>query len=199
MKLNADYYLNQDVVALSKDLLGKFLFTKFKGCLTGGMIVETEAYKGPEDRGSHAHKGRNTPRTRIMFAEGGNSYVYLCYGIHYLFNVVSGPENMPHAILIRGLEPTIGIEEMLRRRKSEKLSSNLTAGPGALAQALGITTSHNALSLQGDEIWLEDRGFKLSENQILETARVGMNFDGPWHSIPWRFRIRGNKFTSKAK
>ncbi len=180
-------------------LLGKYLFTQIDGQLTGGRIVETEAYRGPEDRGSHAYNNLYTPRTQVMFSQGGVSYVYLCYGIHYLFNIVSGDEGNPHAILVRGIEPVTGIETMLVRRNMSGLAPQITAGPGAVAQALGLTKAHNALSLQGQTVWLEDRGELDATETIITGPRVGMNFEGPWHGIPWRFSLKGNRYVSKAK
>ena len=137
-KLPYSYYQNQDVNSIAIDLLGKYLFTSIDGIVTAGIIVETEAYKGAEDKASHAYGGRFTNRTQIMYEDGGVSYVYLCYGIHHLFNVVTGPKGIPHAVLIRGLEPIEGLDQMLMRRGMTSLKPNLTAGPGALAQAMGI-------------------------------------------------------------
>ncbi len=200
MLLTPEFYSDKDLVMLSKDLLGKYLFTNIGGMVTGGKIVETEAYMGPDDRGSHAWMNRNTPRTQIMFGPAGNAYIYLCYGIHHLFNIVAGGQGEPHAVLVRGLEPVEGIEYMLRRRNMDTLNYKLTAGPGALASALGLTRAYNGVSLQGPVIWLEDRNERKPEaNEILASPRVGMNFTGPWHSIPWRFRIRDNAYTSRAK
>lgn len=199
MKILPEFYESNDVVFLSRMLLGKYLFTQIDGQLTGGRIVETEAYRGPEDRGSHAHNNRYTPRTQVMFSQGGVSYVYLCYGIHYLFNIISGDEGNPHAILVRGIEPVTGIETMLVRRNMTGLAPRITAGPGAVAQALGLNKTHNALSLQGQTVWLEDRGELDAMETIITGPRVGMNFEGPWHSIPWRFSLKGNRYVSKAK
>ena len=199
MKVPAKFYINNDVVTLSRMVLGMHLFTQINGEVTGGKIVETEAYCGGIDRGSHAYNNRHTPRTHILFENGGFSYVYLCYGIHYLFNLVTGDQDHPHAILIRGLEPVTGLPIMLERRNFPILKPSLTAGPGALASAMGIGKEHNALPLTGDTIWLEDSDHnKIKEDEILTRSRVGMNFDGPWHSAPLRFSIRNNPFVSKA-
>lgn len=196
-KLPFSYYQSQDVNALAIDLLGKFLFTSIDGELTGGMIVETEAYNGIEDKASHAYGGRLTNRTQTMYAHGGISYVYLCYGIHHLFNVVTAPEGVPHAVLIRGLEPVEGLEVMLRRRKMAVLKPNLTAGPGALAKALGIDRGLNAKDLLGEEIWIEDRGVQLAEVQLVASPRVGVGYAGDHALLPWRYYMKGNKFVSK--
>src|ERR1700722_11839956 len=130
--LDLQYYLSDDVLSLSRDLLGKYLFTKFEDRLTGGIILETEAYRGPEDKASHAYGNRRTKRNEIMFHKGGVSYVYVCYGIHALFNIVTNMEHIPHAILVRAIEPVVGIEHMLARRGQKKLTPKLTSGPGAL-------------------------------------------------------------------
>lgn len=196
-KLDKAFYQQTDVVDLARQLLGKYLFCKVDDMLCGGMIVETEAYKGPEDRGSHAYLNKRTPRNETMYAAGGKAYVYTCYGIHDLFNVVTGVEGSSHAILIRGLEPTEGIETMLERRKMEKLKPTLTAGPGALGKALGITKALNAVDLTGNEVWIEDRNVLVPENEICSGARIGMNFEGPYKTIPWRFWIKGNRYVSK--
>ena len=115
-----EFYQRSNPVLIAKELLGKSLVTQINGIQTSGIIVETEAYKAPQDKASHAYGMRRTARTKTMFEPGGRAYVYLCYGIHHLFNVVSGPLNMPHAILIRAVEPQSGTEKMLLRRKMKK-------------------------------------------------------------------------------
>lgn len=196
-KIPLSFYQREDVVQIAQDLLGKYLFTNIEGVITAGIIVETEAYKGPEDRGSHAHNNKVTERNKVMYEAGGIAYVYICYGIHDLFNVVTGPKGSSHAVLIRGLEPIEGIEWMQERRKMP-LKSTLTAGPGSLAKALGITKALNAADLQGDEVWLEDRGLTYPHNEISSGPRIGMNFDGPYKMIPWRFWVKENRFVSKG-
>src|ERR1700761_1406702 len=150
MKLPETYYHNTDVVALSRDLIGKYLFTNIDGELTGGYIVETEAYNGVIDRASHAYGNRQTPRTSTMFGHGGFPYVYLCYGIHEMFNVVTNTEGVPHAILIRAIQPTDGLDMMLLRRNMATVKPNITSGPGSVAQALDISRKINDISLQSD-------------------------------------------------
>ena len=147
MKLNKEFYLEKDVDRIAQNLLGKFLVTNFDGLLTSGKIVETESYAGVTDKASHAYAGRRTKRTEIMYRQGGTIYVYLIYGIYSMFNIVTNKENIPHAILIRALEPVDGIETILSRRKLDKPKYNLSAGPGLLTQALGITTKQSGLSL----------------------------------------------------
>jgi DNA-3-methyladenine glycosylase len=196
-KLPYSFYQIADVNDLAVRLLGKLLFTRIDGELTGGIIVETEAYKGVEDKASHAYGGRFTNRTQVMFEEGGLSYVYLCYGIHHLFNVVTAPKGTPHAVLIRGVEPYEGVDVMLRRRNMASLKPNLTAGPGALSKALGIDKTLNAKDLLGDEIWIEDSGLVFPEDQIVMSARVGVDYAEDHALLPWRYYVKGNKFVSK--
>ena len=196
-KLPFSFYQNDNVLDLAVQLLGKQLFTCVDGEITGGTIVETEAYNGVGDKASHAYGGRLTNRTQTMYERGGVSYVYLCYGIHHLFNVVTGPEFTPHAVLIRGLEPVEGLDVMLRRRNMPALKSNLTAGPGALAKALGIDRSLNGKDLTGDEIWIEDNGVKIDPLQIVAGPRIGVAYAQDHALLPWRFYVKGNKFVSK--
>jgi len=196
-KLPFSFYQNEVVTDLAQQLLGKQLFTFIAGELTAGTIVETEAYNGISDKASHAYGGRMTNRTQTMYAAGGLSYVDLCYGIHHLFNVVTGPENIPQAVLIRGVEPIVGLEVMLRRRNMPILKPNLTAGPGALAKALGIDRSSNAKDLLGDEVWIEDNGIFIPDDHIVAAPRIGVAYAGDHALLPWRFYVKGNKFVSK--
>lgn len=195
-KLTYAFYQDLDVNSLAKQLLGKQLFTNIEGVITGGVIVETEAYAGVEDKASHAYGGRLTDRTKTMYLAGGVSYVYLCYGIHHLFNVVTGPLNTPHAVLIRGLEPTVGLENMLQRRGMPVLKSNLTAGPGALSKAMGIDRALNGQDLLGEQIWIEN-GPLITNEHIAAVPRVGVGYAGEDALLPWRYYIKGNRFVSK--
>ncbi|QOG01337.1 DNA-3-methyladenine glycosylase [Flavobacterium sp. MDT1-60] len=197
MKLPLSYYLNQDVIFLAKDLLGKVLFTQIEGQITAGIIVETEAYFGEIDKASHAYGGRRTNRTEIMYSEGGVSYVYLCYGIHHLFNVVTSVKGQPHAVLIRAIEPLIGTEIIELRRNMPISKSAISSGPGSAAKALGINNSFNQKDLGGEEIWIEDHGIRYTENEIVATPRVGVGYAQEDAFLPWRFFIKGNKYVSK--
>jgi len=196
-KLPYSFYQQEDVTSLAVQLLGKQLFTLIDGKLTGGTIVETEAYNGIIDKASHAYNGKLTPRTATMYEAGGISYVYLCYGIHHLFNVVTNAKNNPHTVLIRGIEPTEGLSTMLKRRNMQSLAPRITAGPGALAKALGIDKNVNAKDLLGDEIWIEDNGIHFKPEQIIAAPRVGVDYAEDHALLPWRFYIKGNKFVSK--
>ena len=197
MKLPHSYYLGSDVAAISESLLGKYLFTCINGELTGGYIVETEAYNGVIDRASHAFGNRITLRTKTMFEEGGIAYIYLCYGIHEMLNIVTSVEGQPHAILIRAIEPTEGIDIILHRRKMENIKPNITAGPGSVAKALGIDRKLNGISLQSDTLWIEDRGLTFKDDQIAAVPRIGVAYAGQDALLPYRFYIKGNKFVSK--
>jgi DNA-3-methyladenine glycosylase len=189
-KLLREFYVRPSVVQIAKDLLGKYLLTRLEDTATGGMIVETEAYAGPEDRASHAYNSRRTSRTEIMFHEGGVAYVYLCYGIHHLFNIVTNVEGNPHAVLIRAIEPTDGVELMLHRRNMKEVSLKLSGGPGTLTQALGIKTTHTQTDLTDEQIWLEDRGFLVPEDEIIAGPRVGVSYAGEDVENPWRFQLK---------
>lgn len=197
MKLPESFYTHSNVVQISRDLLGKYLFTSIDGIKTGGFIVETEAYNGIVDRASHAFGNKNTPRTSVMFGHGGVAYVYLCYGIHEMFNIVTSTKGEPHAVLIRAVEPTEGIDEMLLRRGMSHLKPNLTSGPGSVAKALGISRAINTISLQSDILWLEDSGLSFNDTEVAAVPRVGVDYAGEDALLPYRFYVKGNKYVSK--
>ncbi|KRT13655.1 3-methyladenine DNA glycosylase [Pedobacter ginsenosidimutans] len=197
MKLREEYYLNEDVVSLAKDLLGKILYTKIDNEITAGIIVETEAYFGIKDKASHAYGGRRTNRTETMYNNGGIAYVYLCYGMHNLFNIVSSKENDPHAVLIRGIEPLVGIDIIEQRRNMPHTKGAISAGPGSAAKALGIDKTFNAKNLTGDEIWIEDHAISYKDEDIAATPRVGIAYAKEHALLPWRFFVKGNKYVSK--
>lgn len=199
MKLTTDFYLQENVLQISEELLGKVLFTKINGKICSGMIVETEAYMGITDKASHAYGGRFTERTKTMYEKGGIAYVYLCYGIHHLFNIVTNAKTIPHAVLIRAIEPLEGIDMMLKRRKKQQLEYTLTSGPGSLSEAMGIHYSHSGISLIKDQIWIEDQGIKIKQENIIASPRVGVAYAKEDALLPYRFRIKDNPWTSKAK
>ncbi|MFK8100949.1 MAG: DNA-3-methyladenine glycosylase [Saprospiraceae bacterium] len=200
-RLPRSFFLRNDVVQISKELLGKYLLTNFDGELCAGKIVETEAYRGPDDKACHAYNNRRTERTKIMFEQGGLAYVYLCYGIHHLFNVVTGGIDAPHAVLIRAIEPVENIDKMLARRAFAQVKPQLTAGPGVMSKALGITTQHTGIDLLHPDspIWIEDRGTTIKENERIASPRVGVAYAAECALWDWRFRIKGSSWTSKAK
>ena len=190
MKLDRSFYLREDVVQVSRELLGKYLYSFKDGLFTGGIITETEAYAGALDKASHAHGNRRTARTEIMFKQGGTAYVYLCYGIHSLLNVVTNQEGTPHAVLIRALFPTDGIAIMQKRRKSVKTGSALTTGPGTVSTALGIHYSDTGKDLLNQEIWIEDKGLKIPDEQVVTGPRIGIDYAEEDALLPYRFRVK---------
>ena len=196
MILDRPFYVRDDVVEISRELLGKVLCTRIGGASTSAVITETEAYAGVGDRASHAYGGRRTRRTEPMFGPGGTAYVYLCYGIHHLFNVVTGEADTPHAVLIRAGRPVTGEALMRRRRGPSATARTLLAGPGSLAQALGIHTRHSGTSLLGDRIWIEDRGVRVNPASITAGPRVGVGYAGPDAGRPYRFRLAPGPATS---
>ncbi|TFF39289.1 DNA-3-methyladenine glycosylase [Mucilaginibacter psychrotolerans] len=197
MKLPEAYYLSSDVVAIARDLLGKYLFTCIDGVTTGGYIVDTEAYNGIIDKASHSYGNRITPRTKTMFEQGGITYVYLCYGIHEMFNIVTSVAGQPHAILIRAIVPTDGLDVIMHRRNMDTLKHHITRGPGSVAKALGISRKINACSLQSDTIWVEDRGLHFDAAEVAAGPRIGVDYAGDDALLPYRFYLRGNAFVSK--
>ena len=186
-RLARDFYAGDDVVAIARTLLGKVLCTSIGGETTKVVISETEAYAGVGDRASHAFGGRRTKRTEPMYAAGGVAYVYLCYGIHHMFNVVTGPLDVPHAVLVRAGRPLEGIEAMLTRRGKACVDESLLAGPGSLGRALGICTGLSGTSLTGPRIWIEDHGIGVAEDAVIAGPRVGVDYAGDDASLPYRF------------
>lgn len=197
MKLPESYYLDTDVVKLSRDLIGKYLFSRLDGVVTGGYIVETEAYNGVIDKASHAYGNRLTPRTQTMFMQGGVAYVYLCYGIHEMLNIVTSVEGQPHAILIRAINPTIGLDIMQYRRNMAVIKPTITMGPGSVAKALGVSRKINGISLQSDTLWIEDRGLTFTDEEVAAVPRVGIDYAGDDALLPYRFYVKGNSYISK--
>jgi DNA-3-methyladenine glycosylase len=198
-KLPQSFYLRSDVVKIAKELLGKVLVTNWENQYTSGRIVETEAYAGELDKASHAFKGK-TARTSVMFEEGGTAYVYLCYGIHEMFNIVTNKAGVPHAILIRAIEPIEGIEFILQRTGKKKLDETLTRGPGNVGKAFGFHRSQCGVSLQSNELYVADDGYKPDKKLIVASPRIGVAYAGEHALFDYRFYIKGNKFVSgKAK
>lgn len=194
-KLPLSFYLREDVLVIAKELLGKVLVTNWDGEITSGRIVETEAYAGELDNASHASKGR-TSRTEVMFGSGGRAYVYLCYGIHQMFNIVTSKEGEPHAILIRAIEPLEGKEIMLERTGKKIGDETVTSGPGRVGRALGFHTSQCGLSLQSDELFIADDGYKVKEAAIVSSPRIGVDYAGDHAEWHYRFYIRDSKYVS---
>ena len=196
MKLADSFYQRKDVVKIARELLGKVLFTKIDGILTAGMIVETEAYSWKE-KGCHAYGSKKTQRNAVMFEKGGFTYVYLCYGMHHLFNIVTNEPGVAEAVLIRAVEPVQGLDEMLLRRGKLKNKLHLTSGPGKLTKALGIDRKLNGKFLLDDEVWVEDLQTKISSRNIVASPRIGIDYAGEDALLPWRFTVKGNEWVSK--
>lgn len=195
-RLPLSFYRGDNVLQIAAALIGKILVTNWEGIITSGRIVECEAYNGIMDKASHAAGGRRTARNEVMYADGGVAYVYLCYGIHHLFNVVTNDKDIPHAILIRAVEPIAGIEEMLKRTGKLKADHTLTRGPGNVSKALGIYTLHSRYSLLGKQLYIADDGFGFDKKQIATSARIGVDYAGKDALLPYRFYIKGNPFVS---
>jgi DNA-3-methyladenine glycosylase len=185
-RLPRSFYLREDVVAIARELLGRKLWTEFNGRRTAGIISETEAYAGPIDRASHAWNGRRTQRNEVMYGKGGTAYVYLCYGIHHLFNVVTNAHGTPHAVLIRAIVPVEGIDLMRKRRKSQ--DRLITGGPGTLTEALGIRTRHNGIDLVTGSIGIGG-GIEVDPDRVLVGPRIGVQYAGADALLPYRFRL----------
>jgi DNA-3-methyladenine glycosylase len=195
-KLPRSFYTRPNVVTVARELLGKLLVVPTKqGERVSGMIVETEAYRGPLDRAAHSYGGRRTKRTEPMYAIGGTAYVFFVYGMYYQFNVVTNAAETPHAVLIRAVEPVEGIE-LMRRRRHGQPDRNLTKGPGKLCMAMGIDRRLDGEDLLGSQVWLEDRP-PVRRSQINAGPRIGIDYAGEWINKPWRFWIKGNPFVSR--
>jgi DNA-3-methyladenine glycosylase len=196
-KLPREFYTRSNVLAVARELLGKLLVVQLRnGKRVSGKIVELEAYRGPEDRAAHSYGGRRTRRTETMYGIGGTAYVFFVYGMYNQFNVVSGPAETPHAILIRALEPVEGIE-LMRKRRHGQPDHNLTNGPGKLCLALGIDRTLDNADLTGARVWIEDAA-KLSSRLIASGPRIGIDYAEEWVDKPWRFWVKGNSYVSRT-
>jgi len=195
-KLARQFYQGKDVVALARQLIGKIIVTKINGCTTKARIVETEAYIGLTDKASHSFNGKRTARNEHMYADAGTAYVYICYGMHHLFNVVTNEKDIPDAVLIRAGEPLDGIDEMLKRTGKKNPDHTLTKGPGNLAKALGISKTHSGIRLHGNSIYIADDGLSIPGGLIGESRRIGVESSGEAAHYPFRFYVKGNRFVS---
>jgi DNA-3-methyladenine glycosylase len=197
-KLPREFYTRLNVLTVARELLGKLLVVPTTNRKrVSGMIVEVEAYRGPEDRASHAYGGRRTKRTETMYQPGGLAYVYFVYGMYYQFNVVSNVQDIPHAILVRALQPVEGIEVMRKRRHTQP-DHNLTNGPGKLCIALGIDRNLDRADLLGNRVWLEE--FEtIKPARIAKGPRIGIDYAEEWVDKPWRFWLRDNSFVSHSR
>lgn len=195
-KLPREFYTRTNVLTVARNLLGKLLVVPApNGQRVSGMIVETEAYRGPLDRASHAYGGRRTKRTETMYGLGGTVYIFFVYGMYNQFNVVTNVENVPHAVLVRALQPIEGIE-LMRQRRHGQPDRNLTNGPGKLCIALGIDRRLDRADLLGDHVWLED-GEHMPSRKIASGPRIGIDYAEEWVKKPWRFWVRDNQYVSR--
>lgn len=197
-KLSLSFYLRDDVVKIASELLGKVLVTTWNNEYTSGRIVETEAYAGQWDKASHASKGK-TPRTSVIFEKGGTAYVYLCYGIHEMFNIVTNKQGVPHAILIRAVEPIGGIDIMLRRTGKKNFDESLARGPGNVGKAFGFHRRQCGHSLQSEELYIADDGYSVDKKLIVASPRIGVDYAGDDALLDYRLYIKDNKFVSGKK
>jgi DNA-3-methyladenine glycosylase len=195
-KLPREFYTRANVLTVARDLLGKLLVVPASsGQRVSGIIVETEAYRGPQDRAAHSYGGRRTKRTETMYGIGGTAYVFFVYGMYNQFNVVTNNLDTPHAILIRALEPVEGIEFMRERRHAHQ-DRNLTNGPGKLCIAMGIDRTFDGSDLLGRKVWIE-AGERVPRSQIMSGPRIGIDYAEEWVDKPWRFWIKGNRSVSR--
>jgi DNA-3-methyladenine glycosylase len=193
-KLSRSFYLRKDTVAIARELIGKLLVINDAGRRVSGMIVETEAYLGVEDRAAHSHGGRRTARNEVMYGVGGYVYVFFVYGMYYQFNVVTGSADQPHAILIRAVEPVEGVD-LMRERRGEMKDRNLTSGPGKLCIAMGIDRSLNGQDLMGHRVWIES--YRTASDQIMVGRRIGVDYAGDDAERPLRFWLKENLYVSR--
>lgn len=201
MKLNISFY-RRDTLLVAKELLGKKLVHKINGKILSGIIVETEAYMGIQDKAAHSYGGRKTERTKVMFEAGGVSYIYFIYGLYYCFNVVTAEEGIPQAVLIRALQPVEGIEDMALLRVNKNIKEltkkqiiNIANGPAKLCSALKLDKTLNAVNLTSDILYIEDVNYNNFE--IVETTRIGIDYAEEAKYYPWRFYIKDNPYISK--
>jgi len=198
--LPLEFYQRSNVLTIARELLGKHVCTHLDGELTTGRIVETEAYRHEGDPSITLHLQRKARQAQALYQAGGQAYLYAVYRIHTLFNITTHDAAHPDAVLIRAIEPLAGLEVMLRRRGLATVARNLTAGPGVLSQALGLTPALNGELLIGPRIWLADAGEPIDPENVVASSRVGLAYAGQEAvALPWRFRLKNSQWTSPAK
>ena len=195
-KLPLSFYNRKDVLEIARDMLGKIVVTNINGLITSGRIVETEGYTGIHDKASHAFNGKRTSRNEHMYHAAGTAYIYVCYGLHQMLNIVTNAENIPDAILIRAIEPLDGLDIMAQRTGKKRTDLTITRGPGNVGKALGIHKSYSGIHLLDEVIYLTQDGFKLEQDSIGISSRVGVESAGADALLPYRFYIKANKYVS---
>ncbi|MEO7316531.1 MAG: DNA-3-methyladenine glycosylase [Ginsengibacter sp.] len=195
-KLPLSFYDRKDVLTIAREMLGKVVVTNIDGKITSGRIVETEGYRGTIDKASHAFKGKRTPRNEHMYQAAGTAYIYVCYGMHQMLNIVTNAENIPDAILIRAVEPLNGLNIMAQRTGKVEKDLTITRGPGNVGKSLGIHKLYSGIDLLDELIFLADDGFKFPEESIGVTKRIGVESAGADALLPYRFYLKGNKYVS---
>jgi len=198
-KLTLSFYDRPDVIQIAKELLGKIVVTDINNQLTSGRIVETEAYVGLVDRASHSFGGRRTNRNEHMYAGPGTAYIYICYGLHQMLNVVTNKKDIPDAVLIRAVDPITGIDVMLSRTGKKVFDHTLTRGPGNVGKALGVFKTMSGTPLTGHKIFIYEDGFKIREELLGVSTRIGVEGAGESASLPYRYYLKNNPFVSHHK
>ena len=195
-KLPYSFYDRDDVIGIARELLGKVILTNINGKKTSGRIVETEAYVAFIDKASHSYKGKKTARNEHMYSAPGTAYIYICYGLHQMMNVVTNKEGIPDAILIRAIEPLSGVQLMQQRTGKATIDYTITRGPGNVGKALGISKNHSGFLLLDDTIYIYDDGFSLNGLEVGTSKRIGVESAGKDGLLPYRFYVKGNKYVS---
>ncbi|MGI6718540.1 MAG: DNA-3-methyladenine glycosylase [Bacteroidales bacterium] len=208
MVVDDSFFQRTDVVKIAKDMIGMRIFTSTDGIITGGYITETEAYAGTTDKASHAYNGKFTHRTKVMYDDGGTVYIYLCYGIHSLLNIVTNKKDIPHAVLIRSISPFLGKDIMLKRLKKQEENKKTFYGPGNVSKALNINYLQSGIKLnkiinqsiesknkflnfnKGYKIWIEDRNMEISDRNIEISSRIGVDYAQEDALLPYRFTLK---------
>ena len=200
--LKRSFFMKPPVEA-ARQMLGKYIVHLGDGSKTSGMIVETEAYTGPDDKASHSYGWKKTERNRAMYLQGGHIYIYLVYGMYWQFNLTVGAEGIPQCVLIRAVEPSEGIGGMMERRKTRKVL-NLASGPGKFCQAFGFNRTFYGLDITKPNlsketlpgVYLEDRGEIIQKARISSAKRIGIGYAGKWADKLLRFYINSSMYVS---
>mgnify|MGYP002626913110 CR=1 FL=1 len=192
-KLTRNFYL-RNACTVAYELIGKILVHRQNENITSGIIIEAEAYRGPEDKAAHSYNNRRTARTEIMFHDGGFAYVYMIYGMHCCFNITANIYGKPEAVLIRALEPLEGIDIMKARRKTDSVK-NLCNGPGKLCSAMGITRELYGEDLCSENLYVTDN--KKPAPIVSTSPRINIDYAEEYINVPWRYYAEGSRYISR--